>query len=183
LDDFVQAAAVAMGADVRTVRNMMEPTLAGSALAAPAAGFGDFEKYPEFRTKAAVPLQAVASNHALPDGSKRTALLCTILFANLNGFRWEPPEADDPEGAETAEVVEAAATRSVPLGALAAWVAERLMAVPPALPDRPEDRPPLVMYSAEFVGSLPYESNTIEIGELVISDVHGNNPAAVYVGA
>ena len=45
------------------------------------------EQYPEFATKAAVLIQAVASNHALPDGNKRTALLCGGLFCQLNGFR------------------------------------------------------------------------------------------------
>jgi death on curing protein len=72
--------------------------VAGSALATPSAGFADFEKYHEFATKTALLLQAVASNHALPEGNKRTALLCAILFAALNGHRWVPPEGDDPYG-------------------------------------------------------------------------------------
>ena len=134
LDDFHRAAAKALNLDLTTVRSITNETLAGSALAAPAAGFGDFEQYPEFATKAAVLIQAVASNHALPDGNKRTALLCGALFCQLNGFAWIPPEADDPDGTETAEVIEAVSTRSVPLGALTAWVGDRLMAVPPALP-------------------------------------------------
>lgn len=132
-DDFHRAATRALGVELTTARSMTNDTLAGSALAAPAAGFGDYEKYPRFATKAAVLLQAAASNHPLPDGNKRTALLCSILFANLNGYRWEPPLADDPDGEETAEVVEACATRSVPLGALSAWVNDRLAPVPLAL--------------------------------------------------
>jgi death-on-curing protein len=135
LDDFYRAATRALLADSATARSMTNDTLAGSALAAPAAGFGTYEKYPEFATKAAVLLRAVAGNHALPDGNKRTALLCTILFANLNGYRWELPPGDDPDGEETAEVVEACATRSVPLGALSAWVNDRLVSVPPTLPE------------------------------------------------
>ncbi len=98
------------GTELAAVRAVTNDTLAGSALAAPSAGFGDFEKYPEFATKTAVLLQAVASNHALPDGDKRTALLCAILFAALNGYRWVPPEGDDPDGTETAEKVEATST-------------------------------------------------------------------------
>jgi len=125
IEDFHQAAAEALGAELRTVRSFTNETLAGSALAAPSAGFGDYEQYPEFATKTAVLLQAIASNHALPDGNKRTALLCAILFAGINGYQWIPPSSDDPDGEETAEVVEGAATRSIPLGALSAWVEDR----------------------------------------------------------
>jgi death-on-curing protein len=130
IDDFYRAAARALRADLATVRSITNETLAGSAIAAPRAGFGDFEQYPDFPTKAAVLLQAVASNHPLPDGNKRTALLCTILFAFLNGYRWERPSADDRDGTETAEIVEAASTRSIPLGALSAWIDLRLYELP-----------------------------------------------------
>jgi death-on-curing protein len=167
--------------DLATVERIADRPLAESALAAPAAGFGEHEEYPDFAAKAAVLLQRVAGNHALPDGNKRTALLCTILFANLNGLTWEPPEADEPHGAETAEVVEAAAAGGVPLAALAAWINERLvqlrLPIPPELPDRPA----LVIYPAEYVGALPYEDHTVRVGDLVIKDVHGYNPAGVYV--
>ena len=129
IEDFHRAAAEALGAELATVRAVTNDTLAGSALAAPSAGFGDFEKYPEFATKTAVLLQAVASNHALPDGNKRTALLCAILFAALNGYRWVPPEGDDPDGSETAEMVEAISTRTVPLDDLASSIEDRLQAI------------------------------------------------------
>ena len=129
MEDFHDAAAEALGADLDTIRSITSATLAGSAIAAPSAGFGDFEQYPDFATKTAVLLQAVASNHPLPDGNKRTALLCAIVFATVNGYRWVPPSADDPDGTETAEVVEAVSTRSIPLGALSAWVELRLGAV------------------------------------------------------
>jgi hypothetical protein len=84
------------------------------------------DKYPEFARKVAVLLQALASNHPLPDGNKRTSLLWAILFAARNGYGWMEPVADDPDGTETAEVVEAASMRSIPLGTLSAWVADRL---------------------------------------------------------
>jgi death-on-curing protein len=181
LDDYFRAAASALGAEQKTVAAITDHTLAGSALAVPAAGFSDHEEYPEFATKAAVLLQAVASNHALPDGNKRTALLCSVLFANLNGYRWIEPEGDDPDGAETAEIVEAGSTRSVPLPALAAWVGLRLVPVAPPLPESLSDRPPLVIYPAEYVGALNYADNIVQVGEISISDVHGYNPAGVYV--
>lgn len=179
LDDFVRAAVVALGTDPRNAKAMTDETLAGSALAAPAAAFGDHIQYPEFASKVAVLLQAVASNHSLPDGNKRTALLCAILFANLNGFRWEPPAADDPDGVETGDVVEAAAARAIPLAALRAWVSERLHQVNETAEQL--DRPSMVIYPAEFVGPLPYEDGLIRLGDLTIADVHGYNPAGVYV--
>ena len=36
-------------------------------------------------------------------------------------------------------------------------------------------------YAAEYIGNLPYENNSIRIGEHLIHEIHGYNPAAVYV--
>lgn len=129
LEDFYRAGAEALGMDLVTVRAITNATLADSALAAPAAGFGDYEKYPDLATKAAVLLQAITQNHALPDGNKRTALLCTIVFAGVNGCRWVPPPGDDPDGAESAEKVEAAAAGSIGLEELATWISDRLVPI------------------------------------------------------
>lgn len=184
-DDFLLAAAQVLGADPEAVRWVTSRPLAESALAAPAAGFGGHEPYPGFATKAAVLLERLARNHPLPDGNKRTALQCAILFANVNGYEWRPPQGDEPDGAETAEVVEAAAAGGVSLGALAAWVDDRLVPVPAAPPlapaGAPAERPSLVVYPAEYVGPLAYEEHTVRIGDLVVRNVHGYNPAAVYV--
>lgn len=180
-EDFIAAAAVALGMDRSIVRRIANQQLAESALAAPRAGFGEYDQYPDFATKAAVLLQRLASNHPLPDGNKRTALLCTILFANVNGLEWQPPVADEAEGAETAEVVEAAAAGHLPLAALAAWIDDRLVERPPVLQSRPSGRPPLVLYPAEYVGALHYDNGTVHVGQLQVNDVHGYNPAAVFV--
>jgi len=77
--------------------------------------------------KTAVLMQAIARNHALPDGNKRTALLCGILLAALNGYQWEPPAADAEGGVETAEIVDAVAAGTLPLEDLAVWVFDRLI--------------------------------------------------------
>lgn len=172
--------------DPAIVRTIVNVPLAESALGAPAAGFGDHELYPSISMKVAILLQRIASNHALPDGNKRTALLCAILFSNLNGLAWDPPSGDDPDGTETAEVVEAAAAGVLPFGALTAWVGARLvfLAAPPGDGVDPAPAPanaPLVSYAAEFIGNLPYENNTIRVGEHLIHEIHGFNPAAVYV--
>lgn len=183
LEDLVKAASSALGLPTSDVRGLVNVPLAESALGAPAAGFGDYEQYPSLPQKAAVLLQRIARNHALPDGNKRTALLCAILFCNVNGMGWEPPSGDDPDGTETAEVVEAAAAGVLPYGALVAWVRDRLMSLPGVGggSDRGTPRPALVSYPAEFVGPLPYDDHEIKVGEHLISDVHGYNPASVYV--
>ena len=180
-EDFLRAAGQALGMESAVVRRVAKRALAESALAAPAAGFQEHERYPDLATKIAVLLDRIVRNHPLPDGNKRTALLCTILFANLNGLDWEPPAGDATDGEETAEIVEAVAAGGVPLAALTAWVGERLFEVPPVAPVELLQRPPLVIYAAEYVGALPFAENTISIGDLTIRDVHGYNPAAVYV--
>jgi hypothetical protein len=40
---------------------------------------------------------------------------------------------------------------------------------------------PLYKYPAEWVGNLGYTNHTIKVGDLEIHDVHGYNPAGVYV--
>ncbi|WP_128802886.1 MULTISPECIES: Fic family protein [unclassified Streptomyces] len=180
-EQFLHVAAEATGLEVATLRNAASEQLAQSALNAPASSFDGIEQYPDLGQKVAVLLWRVAANHALPDGNKRTALLCAILFATLNGFDWEPPAADaEEDGAETEEVVVAASQGHVPLAALAAWVWERLEAIPE---DYPGERSHVsaVIYPAEYVGALPYEGDKITVGDIEIRDVHGYNPAAVYV--
>lgn len=166
-----------MGADLETVTHIVSRSLAESALAAPAAGYGDHEQYPDFALKAAVLLQRLVSNHPLPDGNKRTALLCTILLANVNHLEWTPPLADDPDGAESAEIVEAAAAGGVPLAALAAWIDDRLSIAEPLTHGHPK----MVIYPAEYIGALRYDEHSIALGDLIVTDVHGFNPAGVYI--
>lgn len=176
-DDFLLAAAQALQTDPDTAAKLATRSLAESALAAPSAGYGGHEHYPGFAEKAAVLLERLVRNHPLRDGNKRTALLCAILFANLNHHEWEPPEADDPDGNETAGIVEAVAAGGVPLAALTAWIDDRLhVAAPLSL-----GRPSMVIYPAEYVGALSYTDHRITLGDLTIDDVHGFNPAGVYL--
>ena len=73
--------------------------LADSALAAPAAGFGDHEFHPDLLDKAAVLVCRFAWNHPLTDVNKRAAWATLVLFIDLNGGRWDPdpPDVDDAE--------------------------------------------------------------------------------------
>ena len=75
--------------------------LADSALHAPQASFGGHEVYPALVDKAAVLVCRLAWNHPLPDGNKRAAWACLVMFLDLNGASWhpDPPDVDDAEAA------------------------------------------------------------------------------------
>jgi death-on-curing protein len=49
----------------------------------------------------------LAWNHPLPDGNKRAAWACLVVFIDLNGGRWEPdpPDVDEAEAATDARSV------------------------------------------------------------------------------
>jgi len=87
--------------DARVLRHVADLGLAESALCAPAASFAGVEQYPDLAMKASVLCVRLTKNHALPDGNKRTAFLCTVEFAERNGYRWIPPSGDMPGGEET----------------------------------------------------------------------------------
>jgi len=92
-----------------------------SALAAPFAGFGDTEFYPEFHVKAAILCSRIVRNHPLPDGNKRTGYLVMREFVERNGHTWTTGDQD-----EAADIVEALAARKISENAFAAWLAKRI---------------------------------------------------------
>jgi death-on-curing protein len=60
--------------------------LLDSAVSRPqSSAFGD-DAYQTFDLKAAALLHSVTKNHALVDGNKRIAWLCTVVFCDLNGL-------------------------------------------------------------------------------------------------
>lgn len=66
-----------------------------SALGAPMPVFGE-EVYPGLHEKAAVLVVAVARDHALLDGNKRTAWMVVTFFYAENGFDLvDPGDAED----------------------------------------------------------------------------------------
>lgn len=100
-------------------------TLAQSALAAPFAGFGDYEVFPTFEAKAAVYCSRIATYHALPDANKRTAYDVMLEFVERNGRTW----THGPGGLdETASMIERLAGEPPPLteGEFIEWVASRI---------------------------------------------------------
>ena len=61
--------------------------LLDSACHRPRSGFMGQEAYPTLPAKAAALMHSLALNHALLDGNKRLALLATVVFLRINGYR------------------------------------------------------------------------------------------------
>jgi death-on-curing protein len=83
--DYCRIAAEILGLGPERVAELPNVHLADSALAAPRAGFGDYEAYPGLIEKAAVLVERLARNHPLPDGNKRAAFLSLERFLAVNG--------------------------------------------------------------------------------------------------
>jgi death-on-curing protein len=68
-----------------------------SAVARPQASAFGADAYPDLASKAAALLHSLVLNHAFVDGNKRTAVLSTLVFLDLNGYvvRWDQHEALD----------------------------------------------------------------------------------------
>lgn len=61
--------------------------LLDSACHRPQAVFFGHEAYPTLTMKAGALMHSLAGNHALVDGNKRLALLGTVVFLRINGYR------------------------------------------------------------------------------------------------
>lgn len=61
-------------------------TMLHSALERPKVTFAGRDLYPDIFTKAAALIESLVLNHPFDDGNKRTALLVTALFFNLNHY-------------------------------------------------------------------------------------------------
>jgi death-on-curing protein len=111
------------GIDTAVLTKMARVDLADSALHAPQAGFGDDDFYPELIDKAAVLTTHLAWNHPLPDGNKRAAWACLVMFVELNGGRWDP---DPPDVDEAEAAMLAVAAHEVDEAGFSNWLGERL---------------------------------------------------------
>lgn len=90
---------------------------------APQAGFDDTDFYPELLDKAAVLACRIAWNHPLPDGNKRAAWACLVLFLDLNNCHWTNGQ---PDADEAVDAMLAVAAREVDEAWLATWLSERV---------------------------------------------------------
>jgi death-on-curing protein len=85
-----------------------------SALARPVnrAGYGD----PDIVELAALYADAIAHNHPFIDGNKRTAFTALVVFLDMNGMEFDPPEA------EAVVMMLALASSEIDEAAFTAWV-------------------------------------------------------------
>jgi hypothetical protein len=81
LDDFHRTAALPHGVAARSMATRPDRRLPSAV----AAGFGTYENYAEFASKAVVLLR-VSRATAHTRRKHEDGMLCTILFANLNGY-------------------------------------------------------------------------------------------------
>ncbi len=122
LADYLLIVERVLGLPAEIIANFNRIGLAESALAAPRAGFGDVEAYPDFATKAAVLCWHLVKNHPLPDGNKRCAFLATVEFVERNRRTWIVA-AGDPD--ETDRVIRAVASGDLSEGDFRDWIADR----------------------------------------------------------
>ncbi|MFL6061627.1 MAG: type II toxin-antitoxin system death-on-curing family toxin [Marmoricola sp.] len=124
--DLLLIAEAALRVPAEDVHRICDIGGAESALAAPAACFGEYEVYPTMARKAAVLAFRLCRNHPLLDGNKRVAYLAMCEFVERNGYTWTPPKADAPDGDETVKVMWDLAAGQITEEELAIWVAERI---------------------------------------------------------
>jgi death-on-curing protein len=123
LAEFWYLAEHVTGIGAATLIKASRVDLTDSALHAPQAGFDDTDFYPDLVDKAAVLACRIAWNHPLPDGNKRAAWACLVLFIDLNGGEWS---TDQPDVDDVVDAILAVATREVDEAWLAIWLRERV---------------------------------------------------------
>ena len=123
LAEFWYLAEQVTGIDAAILIKASRVDLADSALHAPQAGFDDTDFYPDIIDKAAVLACRIAWNHPLPDGNKRAAWACMVLFIDLNDGQWK---ADEPGTDDAVDAMLSVAAREVDEPWLAGWLRERV---------------------------------------------------------
>jgi death on curing protein len=124
LGDFLLIAEIHTGIDARGLARIPRVvSLAEAALAAPFAGFGNYEAFPAIHEKAAVHCSRIIAYHPLPDGNKRTAYDVMREFLDRNGASFVHP-ADGLDG--TAQAIENLAAGVLSEKDFGAWVLDRI---------------------------------------------------------
>lgn len=69
------------------MRGVKDKNLFKSAVLEPQQSFDGQDLYPDIISKASCYLRSLSMNHPFYDGNKRTALLATLIFLEMNGYR------------------------------------------------------------------------------------------------
>lgn len=90
-----------------------------SAVLRPQTTFDGKELYPAIFEKAAAMLHSLVLNHAFVDGNKRTAIVSTLVFLELNGFQL------DVKQEELVQAVLKIESKKLNLRKLSLWLKEQ----------------------------------------------------------
>jgi death-on-curing protein len=124
LGDFLLIAEIHSGIDAHQLARISRViNLAEAALAAPFAGFGDYEAFPAVHEKAAVYCSRIVTYHPLPDGNKRTAYDVMREFLDRNGVVFRHPSGRLDA---TAQAIEDLAANILDEPAFVSWVLKRV---------------------------------------------------------
>jgi death on curing protein len=132
LGDFLLIAEIHSGVDATQLARIPRViSLAEAALAAPFAGFGDYDAFPALHEKAAIYCSRIATYHPLPNGNKRVAYDVMREFLDRNGADFAHP----PDGLDgTARAIEDLAANVLSEKDFTAWVLARVSSSPHSRP-------------------------------------------------
>ncbi len=123
LGDFLLIAEIHAGIRAEQLARMDRVVHLGqAALAAPFAGFGDFEAHPDKAHKAAIYCSRIIRYHPLPDGNKRTAYDVMREFLTRNGYEFIHPV----DLLDTAKVIDDLAANRITEAQFCDWVSGSL---------------------------------------------------------
>ncbi len=122
LSDLLLIAEALLGEPAELLLRIILVPSAESALAAPFAGFGGIEFYPDPTERAAICCSRIIRNHPLPDGNKRLGYECMREMLERDGIPWPRPGED---AVEIADTVERLAGREISERDFVAWVRRR----------------------------------------------------------
>jgi death-on-curing protein len=124
LGDFLLIAESHTGIDAKRLAHMPRVLhLAEAALAAPFAGFGDYEAFPAIHEKAGVYCSRIVTYHPLPNGNKRTAYDVMREFLDRDGAVFSHSHDDSDR---TAKAVEDLAAGVLDEAGFIDWVLQRI---------------------------------------------------------
>lgn len=124
LGDFLVIAEIHTNIDAHQLARLPRVvSLAEAALAAPFAGFGEYELFPALHEKAGVYCSRIATYHPLPDGNKRAAYDVMREFLDRNEVTFTHPK-DGLDG--TAKAIEDLAAGALDEAGFIAWILQRI---------------------------------------------------------
>ena len=121
LEDFLLTAEAVLGTEAEQLLPAVRLGEAESALAAPFASYGGEAFYPDPVDRAGILASRIVRNHPLPDGNKRTALLCMLDLLDQAGYTLSATQD------KRAEAIERLAARELSESDFLSWLARHVV--------------------------------------------------------